>query len=99
MTLDELLQSIPTFEELRELWLVFNSELKDRLEQAQPIYNHQVSPVVLTNGQFALCADLLSEIDGIYKATFDVLDKSFFDKVQVIGTTEFQSLLPIPAEE
>lgn len=99
MTLDQLLQSPPLLDELRESWLVFDSTLKDRLEQVQPHYQHQVSPIALTDGSFALCADLLSEINGIYAQTFAALDQSTFPSVEVLSTYEILPLLPQATEE
>ena len=84
MTLDQLLQTPPELVELGELWLVFDSSLKDRLMQAQPHYQHQVAPIALIDGRFAVGADLLTEVNGLYAATFAALDHSAFHAVQVL---------------
>lgn len=94
MTLDQLLVGDVSADDLRSLWLVFNSGIAQRLKEVQPHYQHQVAPVMLTDGTFAVCADLLTEKDGIYAPTFEVLDQSVFPMVNVISRDEINSLLP-----
>jgi hypothetical protein len=84
MTLDQLLADIPDIDDLRQLWIILDTELKDRLETAQPSYQNQVSPILLTNGDYALCADLVTEKDGLYAPTFAVLDQSTFPEIPVV---------------
>ena len=99
MTLDQLLQGNANADDLRSLWLVFDAVIAQRLKDAQPSYQHQVAPITLTDGRFAVCADLLTEKDGIYEPTFQALDQTAFPLVQVIGESEISGLLPPPATD
>ena len=99
MTLDQLLQGDISSDDLRSMWLVFDASIAQRLSEAQPAYQHQVSPVILVDGRFALCADLLTEKDRIYAPTFQALDQTAFPLVQVIGESEISGLLPPPATD
>ena len=96
MTLDQLLQGDANADDLRSLWLVFDATIAQRLSEAQPAYQHQVAPITLTDGSFAVCADLLTEKDGIYAPTFAALDQSAFPLVRVVSQTEIAALLPTP---
>lgn len=99
MTLDQLLQCGANADDLRSLWLVFDAAIAQRLNDAQPSYQHQVAPITLTDGRYALCADLLTEKDGIYAPTFQALDQTAFPLVNVIHSNEIVSLLPTLEEE
>ena len=99
MTLAELLaEPLPAYEDLRKLWIVIDQEMMDLLMQLQPKYLHQVSPVRLTNGDYACCADLLTEKDAAYKPTFEILDQSFFPEIPVVDFSIIQPLLPVSAD-
>ena len=97
--LDQLLQSNLSPQALNGLWLVFDASIAQRLNDAQPVYQHQAAPIILTDGRFALCADLLTEKDGIYAPTFQALDQTAFSQVNVITKDELLILLPIYTEE
>jgi hypothetical protein len=98
MTLDQLLQSSISSDDLRTMWLVFDAAIAQRIEDAQPAYQHQVAPITLTDGRYALCADLLTEKDGIYAPTFQSLDQSAFSLVEVFSSDDVSSLLITPEE-
>jgi hypothetical protein len=98
MTLDQLLKGGANAEDLRSMWLVFDAAIAQRLADAQPVYQHQVAPITLTDGRFALCADLLTEKDGIYAPTFQSLDQSAFSLVEVFSSDDVSSLLITPEE-
>jgi hypothetical protein len=97
MTLDQLLADIPAIDDLRQLWIILDTELKDRLEAAQPAYQNQVSPIRLNNGDYALCADLVTEKDGLYAPTFAVLDQSTFPEIPVVPHSTIANLFPTPS--
>lgn len=100
MTLAELLANpLPPYDDLRKLWIVIDQEMYDLLMQLQPKYQHQVSPVRLTNGDYACCADLLGEKDGAYKPTFDILDQSLFPEIPVVDFSVIQPFLPVSTDE
>ena len=103
MNLQELIQQNKTYEELRDLALVFNSSLKNILESTQETFEskHKASPVELTDGRFMLCADLLTEIRsrGLYSQGFRLLDADLFTQVEIIPMEQAASLLPVSSEE
>lgn len=99
MTLDQLLQGGANAEDLRSMWLVFDAAIAQRLKDAQPAYQHQVAPITLTDGRYALCADLLTEKDGIYAPTFAALDQSAFPQVEVIHGSAITELFPTPTTD
>ena len=94
--LDQLLQGSLSPQALNGLWLVFDSSIAQRLNDAQPVYQHQAAPILLTDGRFALCADLLTEKDGIYAPTFQALDQTAFPLVEVIHQSAITELLSTP---
>lgn len=98
MKLDQLLQGDANADVLRTMWLVFDSAIAQRLTDAQPPYQHQVAPISLSDGRYALCADLLTEKDGIYAPTFQSLDKSAFSLVDIFSSDDISSLLITPEE-
>jgi hypothetical protein len=102
MKLAELITQNKSYEELKGLFLVFNSSLKSILEATQETFNsqHKVSPVPLTDGRFMLCADLLTEIgpEGLYSQGFGLLDTDLFSQVEVISLEEISALLPVSGE-
>ncbi len=103
MNLQELIIQNKSYEELKNLALVFNSSLKEILEATQETFNsqHKASPVELTDGRFMLCADLLTEIQsgGLYSQGFGLLDTDLFAKVEVISMEKASNLLPVSLEE
>jgi hypothetical protein len=103
MNLLELIQQNKSYEELKGLALVFDSNLKSILESTQETFQskHKASPVELTNGSFMLSADLLTEIGdkGLYKQGFGLLDTDLFAQVEVLTMEEASALLPVPEEE
>jgi len=103
MNLQELITQNKSYEELKDLALVFDSNLKNILEATQATLQskHQASPVELTDGRFMLCADLLTEIHpgGLYSQGFGLLDTDLFSQVSVISMSEAQALLPVSSEE
>lgn len=99
MTLDKLLANLPDALELKKLWIVIDAGMNDLLKQVQPFYQHQASPLALTNGDFAICADLLGEVDGLYKPTFLALDQSLFPEIPVVPFSVIEPFIPLPSVE
>jgi hypothetical protein len=103
MNLLELIQQNKTYSELKDLALVFDSNLKNILESTQETFQskHKAAPVELSNGSFMLCADLLTEIGfgGLYREGFSLLDIDLFAQVSVITMEEASALLPVSDEE
>jgi hypothetical protein len=99
---DIITQPLPPIDALRGIWLAFDPALKTSLDQAQSdSLTHRVSPVFLTDGRAALCADLLSEIhpEGLFANQFARLDPANFEAVEVIDDATFRSLLTPPSDE
>lgn len=94
MTLDQLFQDDISASDLYDLWLVFDVDIANRLKDIQPFHQHQIMPIELIDGSFAVCADLLTEKDGIYAPTFAALDQSAFPLVQVISQAAISELFP-----
>jgi hypothetical protein len=103
MNLLELIQQNKSYEELKDLALVFDVNLKNILESTQATLEskHKASPVELTDGSYMLCADLLTEIGqkGLYAQGFGLLDTDLFTQVSVITMEEASALLPVASEE
>jgi len=104
MTFKELLNTITTLTdaEAKNYWLTFSTEVYETLMSIQEQHpsQHQVAPVQLTNGNWALCADILREasLGGLYADGFALLPQDLFAEVSVITAEEFQGLLPPPEE-
>lgn len=91
MTLSDLIQQPTDLQALRGLALVFNDTLKALLDQAQADASiHFASPVQDVSGQWVLCADLLTEIDGngLFARGFGRLPQELFPLVQVVPMSE-----------
>ena len=103
MNLQELIQQNKSYEELKSLALILNSNLKNILESTQETFQskHKAAPVELSNGSYMLCADLLTEIQpgGLYSQGFGLLDTDLFSQVSVISMSEAAALLPVASEE
>jgi hypothetical protein len=95
--LDQLLQGNLSPQALNGLWLVFDASIAQRLNDAQPVYQHQAAPITLIDGRFAVGADLLTEVNGLYAATFAALDQSAFPAVQVLAHEAVAPLIPTPS--
>jgi hypothetical protein len=97
MTLADLLSDIPPQTDLTALWLAFPADIAEGLRSAQQDQTSlRVEPIQLTDGRYAVCADLLSEIadGGVYAQSFARLNAALFDHVEVITAAEYQSLQP-----
>jgi hypothetical protein len=102
MNLADLLQSLPPNTPIdiataRGLWLVFDAEYLAELNNAQSDQKtHRAVPTELTDGRFALCADLLTEISGgIFALQFSRLNQSNFANVEVLDSATVQPLIPV----
>lgn len=103
MTPLELIQSQPALAESRELWMVMSSQIRDVLlaKQSTISTSHHISPIELTDGRFAVCCDLISEIrpGGVYHDVFQTLNLAALDTCEIVTTAEFNALKPITPEE
>jgi hypothetical protein len=99
---DILAIPLPSIDTLRQTWLAFPAMLAPLLEAAQADQNlHHASPIVLSDGRLALCADILSEIgdEGLFLPAFSRLDPANFTAVEVLDDASFRALLIPPPPE
>lgn len=106
MNLSELLPQAPgmTDAELKELALILSPELNAALGEIQNGLGprrHMAISVPLTDGNYMLRADLLTEIHpgGLYHAAFEAIPAELLPAVQVIPWADAVALLPQPEEE
>jgi len=104
MTLGDLTLPI-SYEDARQLALVFSPQLARRLAELHGIHGSQKCvpvPRVLVDGRLMLCADLLTEIEpgGLLHAMWEAADKTVLNAaVEVIPWVDALALLPPdPAE-
>jgi hypothetical protein len=99
MTVADLLPRLPlTYAEGSGYAMVFDASLANRLAevQAETPTQHWAVPMALSDGRFALCGDLLSEVGlgGLYAPGFSRLDAARFDEIEVIAWADALALLP-----
>jgi hypothetical protein len=102
MKLDELIPQNKTYEELQDLFLVFDAQFLPQLIHAQNDQpNHIAQPIPLNNGRYVLSADILTEIGekGIYRAAFARLNKGNFKFVDVLTASELDPLKIVDLNE
>ena len=102
MTPLQLIQSNPTLAEARELWMVMPVQIRDAMlaKQATIPTSHHISPIKLTDGRWAVCCDLISEIrpGGVYHDVFQTLNLAALDTCEILTTAEFNALKPTSKE-
>lgn len=101
MTVADLLPSLPLdYEAGRQYGLVFSADLANRLAevQANALSQHYASPVLLADGRYLLCGDLLSEVGarGLYASGFAKLNPTRFGEIVVLPWADAVALLPQP---
>jgi len=99
MTPFEYIVTNPSYEEARLKWLVFNTADKEVLlaKQATLDTPHRIAPIELTDGRWAVCCDLLTEISGgVFQEIFSILDQSKLNAAVIMEDAEFRTLLPEP---
>jgi hypothetical protein len=103
MTLSDLITQPVSYEKVKDLALVFSSELAAKLAAVQAEYGnprHVAMPVDLIDGRKMLRADLLTEIGpgGLYAQGFAHLPAELFPLVEVVPMFQVLPLLPQPEE-
>jgi len=98
MTPSEYIATNPTAAEAAQNFLLFPKDLRDSMlaKQDTIVTRNFISPVLLTDGRYGACCDLLTEIGdgGIYKEIYDLLDKDLLETALVVGKAEFLPLIP-----
>ena len=102
MTPSEYIATNPTAAEAAQSFLLFSKDLRDAMIAKQDTIatRNVISPVLLSDGRYGACCDLLTEVggSGIFKEIYDLLDKDALDTALVVSKAEFLALIP-PAEE
>lgn len=105
MTLADLLASgqTPDLASLRQVALVFDAELCQRLVNVQAWHGdprHVPVPVALVDGRWMLCGDVLTECQpgGIVYGGFSHLDQSRFGEIEVVLLAEVEIADPQPPQ-
>ena len=103
MTPLEYLATNPSAAEAKQKFLLFPAELRDAMlaKQNTLTTNHHITPVLLTDGRYGACCDLLTEVGegGIYRELFALLDMEALNAAELVDKEEFISLLPTPTDE
>jgi hypothetical protein len=90
-------------DDLKQWGLVMPEVVRNSLIQKQDEANitlHRVNPVALTNGQWALNADVLSEAhEGGLFCHVELLDETNIAQVQVMPWADVLDMLPEPEIE
>lgn len=100
MTLEDLITKLPEIEELRNIYLVFDSTTNTALLDIQDNYfsnsQNKIAPLLLNDGRYILCADILTETtNGIYSGGFSMFPTEYYNLVTVVPLNEILQLLPI----
>ena len=99
---DILAIPLPSIDALRQTWLAFPAMLAPLLKAAQSDQTlHRASPIVLSDGRLALCADMLTETSdgGLFFLAFSRLDSVHFPAVEVLNHASFRSFLITPPND
>jgi hypothetical protein len=92
----------PSIEDMQSKALLFKASLYHAMhaKQGNIDTNHLVSPVLLTDGRYGICCDILSETgEGhIFHELFGVLDKAILNTAELVDMTELVALLPVEEE-
>tara|TARA_R110000868_G_scaffold250282_2_gene506760 strand:+ start:19106 stop:19426 length:321 start_codon:yes stop_codon:yes gene_type:complete len=99
MNVLELLATSPTLTELQGLAIVLSAELNTEFNEIQQSLGErqfQAQTVALTDGQYFLGADLLSEINsgGLYQNGFSAISQDLLALTVIIPMNEVRELLP-----
>jgi hypothetical protein len=71
MIISDIINKLP--DNVTDLWMVMSAEQANTVESAFDNNRIALRPVLLSDGTFTLCCDILAEVGkgGIYEAAFD----------------------------
>jgi hypothetical protein len=102
MTPSEYIATNPTAAEAAQSFLLFSKDLRDSMiaKQDTTATRNVISPVLLSDGRYGACCDLLTEVGsgGIYEEIYGLLDKDLLDTALVVGKAELLTLIPSTEE-
>jgi hypothetical protein len=88
-TVADYLRSPPTLATLRDRWIIVPADLAANLRSYQPAdAPHRVEPTELTDGTFAVCADVLTERAGIFADLWAALDQTAAARLEILKTSD-----------
>ena len=89
----------PSIEDMQSKALLFSAALHGAMQAKQGNINtsHLITPVLLTDGRYGICCDILSGTgEGhIFHELFSVLDKAILNTADLVDMTELVALLPV----
>ena len=98
----DYIASNPSVEDMQSKALLFSAALHDAMQAKQGNIdtNHLVTPVLLTDGRYGICCDILSETEEghIFHELFSVLDMAILNTADLVDMTELVALLPVEEE-
>jgi hypothetical protein len=85
-TVRDYLRNPPQLATLRDRWLVLTSELAERVRGYQsPDAPHRVEPTETADGNFVICADVLTERAGIFAGLWSQIDQAIAADIDIIA--------------
>lgn len=97
MTPLQYIASNPTLDDARKKGLVFSVADKDSMlaKQEQIDTPFRIAPIELTDGRWAICCDLLTEVSpGVYQELFAALDTDKLAAAEILPWADVLALLP-----
>jgi ATP-dependent helicase/DNAse subunit B len=89
MIVNDLIIETKPIGELSQLWIVIHNDMEQDMMTLQKDKKHQISPMLSSKG-LILCADILTEINGIYKDIIAKLINEYnFGDMQIIHRDEW----------
>jgi hypothetical protein len=96
MTFTSLLTQTHSLEKLRGLWIVMDVSILSDFMAKQEAYGlafNRIEPVVgpASDPRYAVCADLVTEINGMHAHLFANLNQASFSAVSVVTRAELDA--------
>ena len=90
----------PSIEDMQSKALLFSAALYHAMQAKQGNIdtNHLITPVLLTDGRYGICCDILSETGSghIFSEIFGALDTAALNTAEIADMSELVELLPAP---
>ena len=90
----------PSIEDMQSKALLFSAALYHAMQAKQGNIDtsHLITPVLLTDGRYGICCDILSETGSghIFSEIFGALDTAALNTAEIADMSELVELLPAP---
>ena len=90
----------PSIEDMQSKALLFSAALHDAMQvkQGNINTNHLITPILLTDGRYGICCDILSETGSgrIFSEIFGALDTAALNTAEIADMSELMELIPVP---